>query len=298
MDILKGNGSKDFYACETISSEEDDHMSGMTYEIELPTSFIDGREEVFEEGGALICVRGATIDRPSAKIQLAPHASFELVMNSIRTRSLVEHRKLRSTGSHSTLVVRVSTDIEEPSASADRLSGAVFNLGDNFAVSMDSQFRSCSSNQLAFHPASADNIVNGVYELKIGGMISGQNIFAVENILAAEMSSNLGSRFDTLSSPYDHVIYCLPSGTTLGGDSDWLAYAYLHNYRSFFNNAWCDKLSVLMHEVGHNLGLRHSSQQNDSGRDEYGDRSGMVSAWLVASRNTLASHCILLVVFL
>lgn len=51
-----------------------------------------------------------------------------------------------------------------------------------------------------------------------------------------------------------------------------IAYAYLNQKISVYNDNWCLSLSGQMHELGHNLNLHHSGE----GDEEYGDKSGMM----------------------
>jgi len=52
----------------------------------------------------------------------------------------------------------------------------------------------------------------------------------------------------------------------------WVAYGYVYWYRTVFNNEWCGFVSAAVHEIGHNLGMAHSSK----GIVEYGDKQGMM----------------------
>ena len=54
---------------------------------------------------------------------------------------------------------------------------------------------------------------------------------------------------------------------------NWLAYAFLNRWDSYYNDGWCQKLSTQLHEVGHNLGLEHSGDESNI---EYGDETGMM----------------------
>jgi hypothetical protein len=70
----------------------------------------------------------------------------------------------------------------------------------------------------------------------------------------------------------DKVMFCQPPGS--GG---WLANAGVNHWMSQYNNEWCLSLSANMHEIGHNLGLLHSSDYENP-NVEYSDTSGyMVS---------------------
>merc|ERR1719221_2027179 len=63
----------------------------------------------------------------------------------------------------------------------------------------------------------------------------------------------------------------LPSGTNSGGSS-WIAYAYVNHWLSVYNDQWGSYVSAQVHEIGHNLGLAHSGE-NDLA---YDDKSGFM----------------------
>ena len=69
----------------------------------------------------------------------------------------------------------------------------------------------------------------------------------------------------SLSSQFDHVLFCFPPGTA----GSWIAYGYYNSYLTIYNDDWCNSPSTQMHEVGHNLNFMHSGDSFN----EYGDRS-------------------------
>lgn len=68
-----------------------------------------------------------------------------------------------------------------------------------------------------------------------------------------------------LNSVADHVVFCLPTGSLRMGAA---AIADVGGMLSFFHHGTCTSLSVLAHEIGHNLNLHHS---NDVNGVEYAD---------------------------
>lgn len=90
--------------------------------------------------------------------------------------------------------------------------------------------------------------------------------------MEADVREKVADTFGVVGKPlagsYDLVVYCMPPGT---GDQ-WVAYAYLNQFESFYNDPWCQYFSGMMHEVGHNLNLAHSNFEGE----EYGDTQGMM----------------------
>jgi hypothetical protein len=67
----------------------------------------------------------------------------------------------------------------------------------------------------------------------------------------------------------------MPPGMVNSSGDDWISYAYINGYQSFFNNEDCQFLSHQMQQVGHNLGLHHSGEYTgDEENQEYGDQTG------------------------
>lgn len=67
------------------------------------------------------------------------------------------------------------------------------------------------------------------------------------------VTAALNSAFsvDSPSELADHVMYCLPP--TVNWDE--IAYAYVNNWNSVFNDDWCTYPSVQMHEIGVSISI-------------------------------------------
>merc|ERR1711983_106752 len=100
-------------------------------------------------------------------------------------------------------------------------------------------------------------ITGGVGEVSLSSNVNG-----IENgVIRQNMITAANQKYGSLSSKIsngeiDHVVLCIPPGTS----GSWIAYAYINSWLSVYNNDWCNYVSVLMHEVGHNLGLAHSGE--------------------------------------
>jgi len=136
--------------------------------------------------------------------------------------------------------------------------------------SLRRQYKKCSVNQLKLLPfegktSTGVNVENGVGEVFIDINVKG----SVESKVEREMVNEANAKYGNLSAQFDFVIFCMPPGT-----GDWLAYASVNGWKSVYNDKWCDNLTVLQHEVGHNINLGHSGEGNpDYGYYMYGDES-------------------------
>jgi len=193
---------------------------------------------------------------------------IEMMDEDTDTRHSKYHSKRRKladkTGDLNTLVVRV---IDEDNNVADFSNTEMYNNIFDDAVCLKTQYAGCSHGAInivaAQNPTSSNTLVNGVVDIQIEAKISeGRQVMQNEATKAAKATFG-GSLND-----FDLVMYCQPQTGT-----NWIAYAYLNDSRSFYNNEWCKSVSVHMHEVGHNLGLHHSGILGGS---EYADKTGMM----------------------
>ena len=259
---LVGNEDGEMIQCIT----EDD----MTYEIKLPSTFMDTHRHQIEEGSFYICVPdGVILDNGDKmpKVNI-PDASQIKIVDEFPSGN---RRELAVTGTHDVLIVRISTPYGEyPSVSSNDLAGSVLGIGNNpIENNMAAQYRRCSINQIDFQAAQGlPGITNGVLEVTVNQRLADQSTTGLINTLISATKSTLG----VSSIPYRHTMYCLPYGTVFGS-KDWVAFAYIGGTSSFYNNEWCDRLSSQMHEIGHNLGFHHSSENGV----QYQDQTGVVS---------------------
>jgi len=175
----------------------------------------------------------------------------------------------RPTGKSSLLVVRVTgrgsvrgTSVT-PAASAEELRRSVFgSSGDDDEVSFASQFRACSYGQKTFVPATGTGVVGGVLDIHGQQMLEGLSLSQAHAKVKHRVESQI------VGVKFDHIMYCLPTG--LKG----IAVAPLGANWSAYHGGWCTSPEALMHEVGHNFGLKHAMWKGD----EYGDTSGVMGA--------------------
>ena len=141
---------------------------------------------------------------------------------------------------------------------------------------MRAQYGRCSFSKIDFIPASGfDELDDGVMNIAMQYSLRGRDAFQVVNDAIRSVAEDLG--VNSLNTNFDHVMLCIARGTTYGGrGTEWLAFAPLNGYTSVFNSGRCDRLSAMMQEIGHNLGLANSAGSTLD--DPNGDTTGVVSS--------------------
>ena len=175
-------------------------------------------------------------------------------------------RKLAPTGTQTTqgtsevLVIRVLANDASTTLSAPQLYDRIFGDGSNLvnAISpavpsgtLTKTYQDCSWGKMNFIPATGYDTVSGIGSVSINMNVTGANNRDVENAITKAINAKYGSVSD-----WDHIIYCHPPGVLSGGKG-WLAYGYNNLYRSNYNDKWCGQNSVVVHEIGHNIGLSY-----------------------------------------
>ena len=191
------------------------------------------------------------------------------------------------------LVVRVIGDsgAEQPTESRDRLAGAVFGIGaEPLSNSMSAQYNRCSFGQLDFIPADGNPLIsNGVLDLPLSFSLQGRDIYSSRHLFREETAGVLGVSSSSLETMFDHVMFCVASGTVPGTSTNTLGWsAFVGNsHDSYFNSARgrCDKLSALMFASGRELGLHFSGDSTWSA----GDNTGAVR--INAVSNLFSNEC-------
>ncbi len=191
------------------------------------------------------------------------------------------------------LAVRVKANDSTTSATLSQLSNEIFGTSGK-VVNLRERMESCSYGELLMEPyegttATGIAITNGVVQLNMNLNVKGRTRDSVTTDVENALEEYLGD----LPNQFDHVILCLPPGT--GGN--WVASGkcelnYMHwsdtsshdptffwtiatvgGWRSVFNDGVCNLTEIQVHELGHNLGLNHASEEGDR-KPEYGDYTG------------------------
>jgi len=167
-------------------------------------------------------------------------------------------------GTHTALVVRLIVNGVAPDATQEQIRSEVFGVdGDSWNINL---FERCSHGSYRIVPftgryGGAFDINYGVIDLELSGTFS--DIHDLERVATGKL-------------PYDNsadfILFVSPDGYDWGGAA---AHATLGGRHSAFNNDEILNPFVVGHELGHNLGLHHSSDQKNFGETgkEYGDHT-------------------------
>lgn len=264
----ESNGD-DLYLCRV---QNDAYKSRTGYRITFPTNFLELYQEELASARASVCISDGHIDRQSYKIIIEEGAELTLVSNR---RQLANNAP--TAGIHTVLAVHLSSSYydttsrtvltESPGLDTTQIQGTIFGIGsDAPGHDLLSQYRDCSFGALQLVPATGTNIVNGVAEVTLHEEIAGGEILgSLQDDILTATEKVVGS-----VDQYTHIIFCMPDDATMDGSTEWTAFTYFQARRSFFQKRRCSAMSVTSHEMGHNLGFRHSGL----GSDTYGDMSG------------------------
>jgi len=140
-------------------------------------------------------------------------------------------------------------------------------------ANLSSQISDCSGGEMEYIPACSrpndpcynyEKIVNGVLEVPIDYNIAGVSSGTVVNYNTAAAKVMLEQEGIELND--FNLLHIIPDQASWGGAAAW---AYLPGTVSAFRDSYAYRMGVLMHEIGHNIGLHHSG----FGSASYADHS-------------------------
>jgi hypothetical protein len=160
----------------------------------------------------------------------------------------VSNRNLQNAVVKKVLVLRVvGANGVQTTASEAELANKIFGASGD-VLNLKSLYNQCSNGQLQFEPQQNNAIgLDGVYTVSLPNtIVTGADEGSIRDAAVAQASADFGDI--ALSAIADHVMVCLPPGTTQGGD--WMAYSYMNHWLSVYNDDWCRSPSAQMHEIG------------------------------------------------
>ena len=239
--------TQEFWQCELQSS--DIKQTGITFvdldeglgDLNMDAAVISGRTTLLVEGASI--ADGVMTIPPGSKRQYGKidkrgpaEAKKRQKEKSKSSKSGIGVRKLTPVepDTRTVLAVRVTAPDSRMAASADTLRGDIFGIGrSDTSVNLKERFKSCSYGQTLVNPFVGQTnsgyvVDNGVVDLSISKSVSRQSFTTVMNTAIDALSKLLG--IADLASAFDHVMFCLPPGTTSG----WIGYG-----RSYMMQLWC-----------------------------------------------------------
>lgn len=261
--------------CEGLSPDKPDHFKNI---VGLPPDFIPNNRHLltFEDEHTEVFLKvPAASSVGNHEVTIPSHAAAAATLEKRKKGIFSLRRKLyntwKATGQHTALVLRVTTtqDNKSPTESAVEMSDSVFGT-DGDPVNLKSQMATCSYGQKIISAGTGTNVNTGVLEVSVNrkvGTGSYSDMTDIVNKATTAAQDSLG--ITSLSAVYDHVLFCLPPSSM-----PYIGYGWYSNYRTVYKDTWCGPSSILMHEIGHNLNLRHAKE----GTSEYGDNVGYMGS--------------------
>lgn len=250
----------------------------------LPEWFIRAHSDIIEQKSAQeVCLPGAVVKLTSetgdGEVVMDEDDVDENLANILMNndRQLFARDTSVRYGTQRLLAVHISTLSEQPDVTAQDMQMALFGTGSGTlrpgSVTVVEQIHHITKGQLLYTPASGPNIQEGMLEitLKKAG-VAGEDVFNIIPFVHSKTKQALGGT--PLNEVADRILFCLPSKTLKGG-KHWRAFTYLFGPYSYYQAATCSLLSVLVHELGHQMGFHHSGK----GENVYGDRTGYMGGW-------------------
>jgi Gametolysin peptidase M11 len=227
------------------------------FPITLPDEIMTQYETQIDRGQLLVSVSDSLIHDKKLIMGFLP--KFTVLKNTTHYRHLLE-RHLVVKPLMTVAVVRISTTDSTPKLTAAQLQSTLFSsTGINFV----NQYNAMSFGKLKWSLAPA-----GVIDVRVPNSVSSYSTY-MDLITAAQAQVTSKLQVSDITTIADKVLMCLPPGT-----GTWAASAGVNHWRAQFNNDWCTSISGTVHELGHTLGLLHSSANGVA----YADRSGYMGS--------------------
>jgi hypothetical protein len=183
----------------------------------------------------------------------------------------------QTTGTLKTLMIRViDSKNVQPEQSIEQLENGIYKDDSSFK----SQIEACSYKKLEIQPFSGttlngQTINDGVTDVEIDYDVSlgTENKVDLKNAAFAAANDQIGG---LESDDFDLVMFCLPPQP----NNSMIANQFVGTKYTFYDSKWCSSVGVLMHEVGHTLGLANSNTlEANSDIISYGDKTGAMGAF-------------------
>jgi hypothetical protein len=245
--------------------------SGLTT-ITFREGIIDRTDNVMYVDKSLIMDVGSTINNVGTMNTVNNDSYNRLLLQTNDHSNSSRRRQLTSTattGTKKALVVRIITsDGIEPEVNRTEVSHQVFTND----ISLSKQYKACSYGKLQIEPYEGTTITgvkiqDGIVDITLSKDVTTD--FIISNGLSNLARYMREATIDALGSIEENnisfVMFVFPDGI-----SPCMATAIANRYDSYYSKRWILPPSFVIHEVGHNLGLKHSGENGD----QYADKTG------------------------
>jgi hypothetical protein len=242
-----------FYGCYPVIGNE---VSERHYTVTLPDAVVAAQPAAFDLDNWWVVIPEGTIDSMTDSV-VVPDASTVYGTNGpptgrrlVSQQQLDRHHSRRLAESIGDLKVLVVYIVDKNGVRPTRSKADVFAATFTNPVSLKSQFKACSQDQLKLNPTGLD-----VLEVQVNLQVSGAEkqlfVSAAEDLALVEIQKITNDYTITNTRQYaDLIMFIVPPGTRGG---DWLAYASVGGGLSVYNDQWGSYLSATAHEVGYVL---------------------------------------------
>jgi hypothetical protein len=235
-------------------------ISDYSFSVDLPPDFVEQNKQDLVAGKLFASIPGGQIVDDKLIYPLNSPITLSSAPDSFEAR---RRRLSNAIGTKSLLVLRISANDASPVYTASQYYSYIFDSSQpDTAPTLVTQYSRVSFGKLQFVPTQY-----AVMEVPVNMNANGASTTTIINTAIAYVSSKYGVA--SMTQLADHILFCIPPGT-----GNWAGSSSVNSWRMVMNNDWCGDLSALMHEMGHNLGLLHSNQNNI----EYMDFTSYMSA--------------------
>ncbi|OEU14169.1 hypothetical protein FRACYDRAFT_240700 [Fragilariopsis cylindrus CCMP1102] len=236
-------------------------------------------------GQTIITFREGIIDRTDNVMYVDKTLVMEVAASTTSTSNInndsfnrllqTQNRRLKESpsavGTKQALVVRIITSTGiEPEVTRNEIRKQVY---DEDSISLVSQYKACSYGKLTITPyegntISGVTIQDGIIDITLSTDISTEftntntNLGTLARYVREATVDALG---DIDENSIHLVMFVFPKGI-----APFMATAITNRYDSYYTKKWLLPPSFHIHEIGHNLGLKHSGENGN----EYADKTG------------------------